>query len=279
MRQRSALVASLCFPLLFSLLLAAEEKLPTPASETVRQALSSQDHMVDLLEKYTYRKHIISETTDMKGRVTGHEERVYSYAPCDGKTCITLESVDGKPPTPKQLKEHEKMMKKEWERQAKKTAEDRKKEDDEDLFLSKDFLAVYDFASGGSELHEGTAAEIFSFTPKDEKVQLTSNNNKVLSKLAGRLWIADVDHKIVAAEMHMVKPIKVWGGFAGAINAMTVQQEYVPDAAGMYLPKKNAIEMELRILFSKARLKLTEEYSEFKAPAAPGPPVPAAVKQ
>jgi hypothetical protein len=266
MRLRTALIASLFLPVL----LTAQEAPAPAASELVRKALADQQHVVDLLEKYTYRKHIVSETTDMKDRVTAHEERIYSYAPCDGKTCITLESVNGKPPTPKELKEHEKLMKKEWEKQAKKTAEDRRKEDDDDLFLSKDFLKVYDFAAGEAELHQGTASRVFNFTPKSETVELANKDNKVLTKLAGRLWIAEVDGKIVAAEMHMVKPIKVWGGFAGAINNMTVQQEYTAAASGMYLPKKNAIAMELRILFSKAKLRVTEEYSEFKTPAAGG---------
>lgn len=77
----------------------------------------------------------------------------------------------------------------------------------------------------------------------------------------------EVDRKIVATEMHMVRPIKVWGGFAGAINFMTAQQEYFVDANGMYLPKKSAIDMEFRIMLTKVRLKVVEEYSEFKRAA------------
>lgn len=249
------------------------------AIDVVQHALADQQRMSDLLKKYSFRKHIISEAAEMNGRVTSHEERVYSYAPCsgkscekptdsslapsDGKMCIVLESVDGKPPTEKQRKEHAKMMKKEWELESRKTAADRKKEDDEDLFLSRDFLAIYDFQAGDSELHEGTSALIVAFTPKSGKLALADSDNKVLTKFAGRLWIADADQKIVAAELHMVKPIKVWGGFAGAINNMTVQQEYLADGR-TYLPRKNTIEMELRILFSKGKLRMTEEYMDFK---------------
>jgi hypothetical protein len=266
---------------------AQQQPSSTSADAVVRKALADQQRMSDLLEKYSFRKHIISETAEMNGRVTGHEERVYGYAPCsgkngekptdsslapsDGRMCIVLESVDGKPPTEKQRKEHAKMMKKAWELQSRKTAADRKKEDDEDLFLSRDFLTIYDFQAGESEMHAGTSALIVAFTPKNGKLALANGDNKVLTKFAGRLWIADVDQKIVAAELHMVKPIKVWGGFAGAINNMTVQQEYLADG-GTYLPRKNTVEIELRILFSKGKLRLTEEYMDFKpeAPAAGG---------
>jgi hypothetical protein len=250
-------------------LLAAQETSPSKPDEMVRRALADQQRMTDLLDKYTFTKHIVSESSNGKGKVTGHEERVYSYAPCGPKTCITLVSVNGAPPKPKELKEHQKAMEKEWDRRAKKSPEERQKEEDEDLFLSRDFLAVYDFSSLGNELHKGTATQVVEFTPKEEKVQIAEKNNKILTKMAGRLWIAEVDQKIVATEMHMVKPIKVWGGFAGAIKDMTVQEEYLVDADGVYLPKRNAVELELRILLSTGRLKVVEEYSDFKrAPVA-----------
>ncbi|HTK95728.1 MAG TPA: hypothetical protein VL382_08820 [Terriglobales bacterium] len=274
MRHRPGLVLPFLLLCVFVPLRALQQPSPTSANDVVRKALAEQVRVSDLLEKYSYRKHIISESSDMKGRVTDREERVYSFAPCGDKTCITLESVNGRPPTPKELKEHDKMMKKEWERQAKKTAADKKKEENDDLFLSQDFLAVYDFAAGDSELHQGTTARVITFTPKPEDVRLADKDNRILTKVAGRLWIADVDQKIVAAEMHMVKPIKVWGGFAGAINNMDVRQEYISETNGVYLPKKNAIEMELRILLSKGKLKVTEEYSDYRAPVAPAKSVP-----
>lgn len=257
---------ALCLPFLL-LPLAAQETPAPPPDDVVRHALADQQRVNDLLAKYTYTKRVVSESSNEKGKVMAHQERVLKFAPCEGKTCITLVSVNGAPPKPKELKEHEKAVQKEQEKQAKKSAEDRQKEEDDDLFLSKDFLAVYDFSSSGNELHEGTATQVVAFAPKQETVALADKTNKILTKMAGRLWIAEVDRKIVATEMHMVKPIKVWGGFAGAINNMNVQQEYFVNSGGMYLPKKNTIEMEMRIMLTKARLHVVEEYSDFK-PAA-----------
>jgi hypothetical protein len=250
--------------LFFFLQLAAQETLAPPADDVVRHALADQQRVIDLLDKYTFTKHVTSESTDGKGKVTGHQERVFNYAPCGEKTCITLLSVNGAPPKPRELKEHQKAVEKEWEKKAKKSTEDRQKEEDDDLFLSKDFLAIYDFSSSGNELHEGTATQVVAFAPKQETVAPADKNNKVLTKMAGRMWIAEVDRKIVATEMHMVKPIKVWGGFAGAINNMTVRQEYLVDSNGVYLPKRNAVEMEMRVMLTKIRLNVVEEYSDFK---------------
>lgn len=261
---------------LFFVCCAAAQQPPAPPAPSappkvdptamVRNALRDQERMVDLLEKYSYSKRNVAQFYDKKGKVTSRAERVYSFAPCDGRQCITLVSVDARAPKPKELKEHEKDMKKMREQEAKKTAAEKQKEADEDLFLSKDFLAVYDFSDAGTDLYNGTAVQVVAFKPKEQKVELADKDNKVLTKMEGRLWITEVDQQILASEMHMVKPIKVWGGFAGAINQMTVQQEYIRES-GMYLPKKSMVEMELRIMFSKGRMTRSEEYFDFKSPA------------
>jgi hypothetical protein len=261
------------FPLLFlAVLLTAQEK-PTPsADELVRTALADQQRILTLLEKYSYTKRVVAETTDPKGKVTSRDERVASFAPCNGKVCSTLVSVNGAPPKPKEIKAHEKGVQKSWEKRAKMTAEDRKKDEDEDLSLSRDFLAVYNFSHAGKEEHQGRPALVVAFTPKEEKVNVSDKDNRVLTKMAGRLWLSDPGGKVLASDMHMVKPIKVWGGFAGAINNLTSQADYAVDPdSGMYLPKKTVTVMEVRILFSKGTWKVTEEYSDFK------PTVPATV--
>jgi len=150
MRSRLAL----CLPFLL-LPLAVQETPALPPDDVVRHALGDQQRVIDLLAKYTYTKHVASESSNAKGKVTDHQERVFNYAPCDAKTCITLVSVNGAPPKPRELKEHQKVVEKEWEKQAKKSTADRQKEEDDDLFLSRDFLAVYDFSSSGTELHVG----------------------------------------------------------------------------------------------------------------------------
>lgn len=255
----------------FFIALLGLQQIPEPKpDELVRRALANQHSMNELLSKYSYAKRIVSVSSNAHGKVTAREDRVYNYAPCGTKTCIALVSVNGAPPKPKELKEHEKAVQKEQEKEAKKSAADRKKEEDEDLFLNKDFLTVYDFSSPGTELLKGTASVVVEFAPKPETVALAAKSDKILTKLAGRMWIAEVDGKIVATEMHMVKPIKVWGGFAGAIKNMVVQQEYLVDAEGTYLPKKNAMEMELRVLLNTMQLSIVEEYSDFKRAAAGG---------
>src|SRR5215471_14921480 len=122
----------LCLPF-FLLPLAAQETPAPPADDVVRRALTDQQRVIDLLDKYTYTKHVISESTDGKGKVTGHQERVLNYVPCEDMTCITLVSVNGAPPKSRELKEHQKAVEKEWEKKAKKSAEDRQKEEDDDL--------------------------------------------------------------------------------------------------------------------------------------------------
>ena len=52
------------------------------------------------------------------------------------------------------------------------------------------------------------------------------------------------------------------------VHRGTAQQEYFVDANGMYLPKKSAVDIKFRIMLTKVRLKVVEEYSDFKRAAA-----------
>lgn len=194
----------------------------------VRKALGEQERVAKVLEDYSYTKHVVAETTDMKGKQLSRHERVYEFSACGSKTCVKLVSSNGAAPTPKELKEHDKEQRKLWEREAKKSAADKQKEQDDDLFLSSDFLKVYSFTLAGRESYREQPAHVLEFTPKAGKVQLKDDDNKILTKMAGRLWVAEKDGKILASEMHAIKSIKVWGGFAGAINTMKVRIDYHP---------------------------------------------------
>lgn len=243
---------------------AAQAAALTP-QELVRIALADQVRVDDLLRKYSYSKHVVSEVRNPKGKVTARAERIYHYRPCDGKRCVDLVSVNGAPPTQKELREHNERIRKMWEQEAKKTAREKQSEEDEDLFLSRDMLAIYDFAMAANESYQGRLARVVTFTPRDEKVQLADKSNKILTRMAGRMWLAEEEPRILGQEMRMVKPIKVWAGLAGGINSMTVQQEYVVDA-GMYLPKKNVVVAEYRTLMDRGKLTVIEEYSGYTAP-------------
>jgi len=65
MRSRLAL----CLPFLL-LPLAVQETPALPPDDVVRHALGDQQRVIDLLAKYTYTKHVASESSNAKGKVT-----------------------------------------------------------------------------------------------------------------------------------------------------------------------------------------------------------------
>jgi hypothetical protein len=237
------------------------------ADQLAQKALEGDLDVFQSLKSYTFTKRLVVEVLDKKGDQKDRDERTYQYSPCDGLTCIKLLSVNGAAPTPKQLKDHDKVMKKELERQRKLTPADKQKESDEALFLSSDFLKIYTFTLGPATALTGDAAYVVDFAPHEQKVKLANKDNKVLSKMAGRMWLSK-EQRVLSSEMHTVKSIKVWGGFAGSINNLQARLDYVRDAAGVYLPRRSETLIELRILVAKARWRFTEEYSDFIPPPA-----------
>lgn len=231
------------------------------------------------LDGYSFTKHVSMDQLNMRsGKSLFKDDRVYEFTPRpDGKTDVRLVAVKGAPPTPKQLKQHEKEMHKELSKSDEQREMEKKKAEDENTFLSEDFLLLYDFKLAGREAWNGVPAFRIELTPKSEKAPLKVKSDKLLRHTAGSMWMNQASFRVLATEMHTVESIKVWGGFAGAINNLVTRTEYSADASGPYLPKLNTAEVEMRVLLAKMKIVSTEEYSNFhkldaKPPAATTPP-------
>jgi hypothetical protein len=218
------------------------------------------------MDQFSFTSHVTQDQYNKNGKSLFHDDRVYEYTPrADGKTDIRLVLVKGSPPSEKELKQHEKEMRKMLSRSDQKVAEDKRKSQEEDTLLSQDFLIVYDFKLAGREEWKNVPAFLIEFTPKTEKAQVKLKSDKLLYKMAGRMWVSQNGYRILATEMHTLEGgIKVWGGFAGAINRLVVRTEYSADTSGSYLPQLNSVEMDLRILLAKQSLTAKEEFSNFK---------------
>jgi hypothetical protein len=218
------------------------------------------------MDQYSFTKHITQDLYHKNGKPIYHDDREYEYTPRpDGKTDIRLLSVKGSPPSDKELKQHEKEMHKMLSRSDQKVAEDKKKAQEEDTLLSEDFLNVYDFKLAGREEWKTVPAFLIEFTPKAEKIQVKVKSAKLLYKMAGHMWVSQNGFRILATEMHTLEGgIKVWGGFAGAINRFVARTEYSADTGGSYLPQLNSVDMDLRILLAKQRFTAKEEFGNFR---------------
>lgn len=229
------------------------------------------------LDGYSFTKHVTMEQLNPKGKSLDKDDRAYEFTPRpDGKTDVRLLAVKGAPPTSKELKQHEKEMHKELSKSDRQREEEKKKAQDENTFISEDFLQIYDFKLAGREAWNGVPAFRIEFTPKSEIAPLKVKSDKLLGHSAGNLWVNQASFRILATEMHTVESIKVWGGFAGAINSLVTRTEYFGDA-GPYLPKLNTAELEMRVLLAKTKIVYNEEYSNFrkldaKPPATTTPP-------
>lgn len=215
------------------------------------------------LEHYSFTKRISVENHDKNGKILGHDEREYEFVPRpDGRFDVRLLSVKGAAPTEKELKQHEQVMRKELAKSEAKVAEEKRKAEEENTMLSRDFLDYFDFKYAGREGWGGGPAYRIEFTPKPESAQLKEKKERILRNLGGHMWVRPGSYRILGTEMHTLKNIKVWGGISGVDNLVT-RMEYFQDAGGSYLLKLDSAQWELRVGFSKFRFSRKEEYSSY----------------
>jgi len=251
---------------------------PAPTEDqTFARCLAEFKVVRTSLTAYSFTKHITAERHEKNGKVAHHEEREYGYVPRpDGRFDIRLLTVNGAPPTEKELKEHEKQMNKEFSKSPEQVAEDKKKAEEEDTSISEDFFDYFDFKPAGRDQWNGKAAFLLDFSPKAEIAELKDKNKKLLRSMAGRAWVSEGEFRLLCVEMHNVKSVKIWGGLSG-VDHFSVRTEYIPAASGPYLPKSETSQWGLHVGFSNlGTFSRAEEYSNFQKvevkPAADKPP-------
>ena len=215
------------------------------------------------LDQYNFTKRISAENYDKNGKMTSHDEREYEFVRRpDGRYDVRLLSVKGAPPSEKELKQHDQAMRKELSKSLEQFAEEKKKAQEDDLMMSRDFLEYFDFKVSGREEWNGIPTFVIEFMPKADLSHLKEKRDRILRNMTGHMWVKQTNFRILATEMHSMKGIKVWGGISG-IDHLISRMEYFQDADGIYLPSMDSAQWEIRVMLTRLGFSRKVELSKF----------------
>ena len=215
------------------------------------------------LDQHSFTERISVENYDKNGKIINHDEREYEFVPRpDGRYDVRLLSVKGAPPSDKELKQHEQAMRKEFAKSDAEVVEQKKKFQEENTMLSRDFLECFDFKFAGRQEWGGDSAYRIDFVPKPGSAQPKEKKERILQKMGGQMWVHPGSFRILATEMHTLENIRIWGGISGVDNLVS-RMEYIQDADGSYLLKLDSVQWETRVGLSKFRFSKKEEYSDY----------------
>ncbi len=91
----------------------------------------------------------------------------------------------------------------------------RKFEKKEHLEFGKELIKRYDFKLVGREVTNGCSLLVVDFTPKPGKLPENDLRDKVVNRMAGRLWIDEREYAIKRCAVRLIRNLKIIGGIVG----------------------------------------------------------------
>ena len=221
--------------------------------------------------RYIYTRRSIIDQFDSKETLKKHEERLHQVVPIDGESYPRLVQKDGRPLTEKEIKQEQEREQKFRQRvEEKRRNREQGKKHEEAIELDDELVGRYRFDSLGRELINGRPAYVLRFEPRSEDLPVRRRIDRLLNKLAGKLWIDEQDFQLSRVDLHLAENVSAWGGMLASVRkfVLRVEQTRVDEAA--WFPHTVDAYIDGRILVKSVHLQLKQENSNFRriAPAA-----------
>ena len=199
--------------------------------------------------------------------------------PLEGGSYTAWVEKNGRPLAGADLAEEQEKRRKFIERQI---ARNLGKGEDERVPLDADLFSRYRGEVVGREVINGRPAIVIEFSPNSRDLPIRRRQDYLLNKLAGKVWVDEMDYDIVKAEARLTERTRVFWGILGNIENADLYFEQTRMGDGVYLPMHLSFFFDGRKLFTSIREKITAEWSGYRfeaAAASPPSPVKAATKQ
>lgn len=249
-------------PLLISL---APQATPAPLPEGnayVRALVAVQREQEQALDDYAY--DLVEERQELDGRGRPRERHIcrYQVFHVAGRPLRRLVAENNRPLEPERQEREDRRVREQAEaiRAGRALVEERPA-----LRLSQ-ILERYDFATRGREPLAGRTTLAFEFTARPgSKGADDSRRERILARLAGRLWVDEAERRVVRVELRNTEGVRLaFGGLGASLAALEVTLEFRKLDDAVWLPLRLETYAAGRKLFFPFRVRTTLEYSGFR---------------
>ncbi len=250
----------------------SDEPLPDiPA--LLKQVASNQDHLEQLLEKYTYTEVIIRREFDKNGALKEKESATYDVTFYRGRRLRRLTAKNGQPLSPddqaKEDRRLEKVIREIEKREAEKEQKERSHrpgppDETEKRPTVAEVLRASQLVNPRRERFRGRECVVFDFEPlpgykPKEAIE------KLMGKMAGAIWIDATDRQVARVEARLIDSFKIGGGLLGAIKsgaAFLLEQDRINNE--VWLPSYAEFNLSARALFIGFNLNQMIKYGNYQ---------------
>jgi hypothetical protein len=237
------------------------------AEEIIQKALerTTWAEAQDFENKYAYTQWTASEKLDGQGTVKERRERFYHVFPINGVAYARLVQKDGKPLSPEELKKEQEREREFREKLARN--ERHSADNDDEITFNEELVSRYQFETVGQELINGRPTYVLTFKPNGGTLPEKRKTDRLLNKLAGKIWIDQQEYEIAKVEADLLEEVKLWGGVLASVKQFQFRLEQVRVDEGVWLQSRFDGYLDGRYLLSSVRMKWAEQWSHFRKAA------------
>ena len=242
----------------------AGENLPT-AGAVLQRMLQRANDVAPAREafRYAYEKRSLTEDLDDNGRPIKTTRKTYQVTPIQGVPFARLIRINNRELTPEQLKTQDK---KEQEFRRKLAGQDPKAAaaEDEEI-LNPKLIERYDFKVEKRDWRDHRPVLLLSFCPKKTNRLEKNVEDKVLDRLAGRLWVDEAEAEVVEVRVGLTEDLSLgWFGMIGSLKQCDVTMERQRLPGDVWVNKSFGISLGGRKVFTSMRYHVLEEFCNFR---------------
>ena len=124
--------------------------------------------------------------------------------------------------------------------------------------------AKYDFILLEPESLQGRPAYVMAFRPKNGRLSENQWSDRLMNRLAGKLWIDQEDFEIAKADLSLQSEITVGLGLLGALKKFDFVLERVRLPEGVWFNRSSRADLVSRKLFDSSHVKTWSELKDFR---------------
>lgn len=246
-----------CFPL------CGRDAETLPAASEVTRRMIERAQAVARAEQgpqYTYKKRSLHEHLDAAGRVLTSEEKIYLVTLIADVPVNRLVKIKGRELSGEELRSEE--AREERLRQKFVSAGAKKSAARKEGWVTQELLDRFQFEVKERVNLNNRPTLLLTFKPKERILPSGTFEDKLLSGMAGSLWIDEGDADTARLVVSLGEPVSIgWFGLLGSLNQcdLTLERQRMPD--GVWVNVKQVLLVQCRKLTAAMRFRFTEESS------------------
>lgn len=247
-----------------SLVCSAEEVRPAlPAvDEIIKQAVKrsekEEQNDLDFKQRYYFVRSKLTEIRNMEGELKKSDPRISTNSP--SKIAVAPK------PEPEPEKELIVIRSPKDEQFASSSAgkATARKFDKNQFQFNDDLVGRYDFKFIGREVTNGYSMLVLDFSPKKKKLPENGIKDRVINRVAGRIWVDEREYAIKRCKIHLLESISIIGGIVGEAQKFDYAFDRERTEDGLWYVRTSTWNLEGREVLVHRRAEYRESRTEVK---------------